>query len=207
MSKKIHIQGEEEQAPVEDLSAEDDSDKSPQPTGETFPSTAEAADDALSQKLVEAERLSKEHYDRLLRVSAEFDNYKKRTARQMQDTVRYANEKLAGELLTVVDNLERAIESAATENGGDDPFVQGVTMTLNEVMKILERHHVTPITALGQPFDPALHQAMMQEPSADHPPNTVVREMQKGYLIHGRLLRPSLVVVSKAVDIPSDIKE
>jgi len=76
--------------------------------------------------------------------------------------------------------------------------VDGVALTLAEVMKILETHHVSPIEALGKPFDPVFHQAMCQEENGDHPPNTVVQEFQKGYLIHDRLLRPAMVVVSKA---------
>ena len=78
-------------------------------------------------------------------------------------------------------------------------MVDGVALTLEEVMKILERHHVSPIHALGEPFDPAFHQAMCQEASEEHAPNTVVQEFQKGYMIHDRLLRPAMVVVSKAV--------
>ena len=159
------------------------------------------SEDELSAKLAAAEEQAKAHYDRLLRLSAEFENYKKRTAREVQDMVKYANEKLARELLVVVDNLERAIASAAERYPQDDPLLQGVHLTLDETLKILARHHVTPITSLGAPFDPTFHQAMMQTDIADHPPNTVVDELQKGYLIHERLLRPALVTVSK---IPAD---
>jgi molecular chaperone GrpE len=115
----------------------------------------------------------------------------------MQEVVKYANEKMAKELLTVVDNLERAIEAACTGCPEDDPFVKGIHLTLGEVLKILERHKVVPVKALGEPFDPTYHQAMMQEEVDDQPPNTVVREMQKGYVMHDRLLRPAMVVVSK----------
>ena len=158
----------------------------------------EVAEDKLSARVNAAEKKAQENYDRLLRVSAEFDNYKKRTAREMQEVVKYANEKMAKELLTVVDNLERAIEAAGTECPEDDALVKGIHLTLGEVLKILERHKVNPVKALGEPFDPTYHQAMMQEEVDDHPPNTVVREMQKGYVMHDRLLRPAMVVVSKA---------
>ena len=151
----------------------------------------------MAIKLQTAEQQAQENYDRLLRVSAEFDNYKKRTAREMQEVVKYANEKMAKELLTVVDNLERAIEAAGAERTDDDPLVKGIHLTLGEVLKILERHKVKPVKALGELFDPTYHQAMMQEEVEGQPPNTVVREMQKGYVIHDRLLRPSMVVVSK----------
>jgi len=158
----------------------------------------QAADEEPASKLQAAQRQAQENYDRLLRVSAEFDNYKKRTAREMQDVIKYANEKMAKELLTVVDNLERAIEAAGAGYADDDPMVKGIHLTLSEVLKILERHKVKPVKALGEPFDPTYHQAMMQEEVADQAPNTVVREMQKGYTIHERLLRPAMVVVSKA---------
>ena len=111
---------------------------------------------------------------------------------------KYANDKLIRQLLPVVDNLERAIASATQDSESGRSVVDGVALTLAEIMKILEAHSVSPIQALGEPFDPTFHQAMCQEESADHPPNTVVQEFQKGYLIHDRLLRPAMVVVSKA---------
>jgi molecular chaperone GrpE len=211
MSKHIPIQGDESEEisddPVREPLAEDSLSSLDQENSETSSETSPetSSDDALqsddtAERLMKAEQSAQESYDRLLRVSAEFDNYKKRSAREMQDAVKYANEKLAGDLLTVVDNLERAIESATVKCGDDDPLLQGVSLVLNDVMKILENHHVKPITALGEPFDPALHQAMMREATDEYPPNTVVREMQKGYLIHERLLRPTMVAVSAAID-------
>ncbi len=150
----------------------------------------------LKQDLEKTRRQAQENYDRLLRVSAEFDNFKKRTNRQIEDIRKFANESLLKELLSVVDNLERAIE-AARDNTADKALLEGIDMTLSGVQKILERFKVQPVEALGQPFDPNYHQAMMQEESDTHPPNTVIKELQKGYLIHDRLLRPALVVVSK----------
>jgi molecular chaperone GrpE len=129
----------------------------------------------------------------------ELENFKKRSARELDDIRKYATENLIRELLSVVDNLERAIASAAPENENDQRLVDGVSLTLAEINKILERHYVSPIQALGNSFDPAFHQAMCQEESTDQPPNTVVQEFQKGYMIHDRLLRPAMVVVSKAV--------
>lgn len=153
-------------------------------------------EDVIAQ-LSAAERQAQDNYDRLLRVMAEFENYKKRTAREMKDVIKYANEKIAKELLTVLDNLERAIASASIHCTPEDPLVQGVELTLNETLKLLERHQVFPIKAVGQPFDPNFHQAMMQEEVEDKPANTVIKELQKGYMIHDRLLRPSLVSVSR----------
>jgi molecular chaperone GrpE len=155
--------------------------------------------DDFEAQLDAARAEAKENHDRMLRMAAELDNYKKRSARDLDDMRKYATENLIRQLLTVVDNLERAIESADPENGKDQGVVDGVVMTLKEIMKILEKHHVKPIEALGEPFDPAFHQAMSQEERSDQPSNTVVQEFQKGYLIHDRLLRPAMVVVSKAV--------
>lgn len=165
---------------------------------DTEPSNESPPLEDMIAQLSAAEKQAQDNYDRLLRVMAEFENYKKRTAREMKEVVKYANEKIAKELLTVVDNLERAIASASIHCTPEDPLVQGVELTLNETLKLLERHQVFPIKALEQPFDPNFHQAVMQEEVGDLPPNTVVKELQKGYMIHDRLLRPSLVAVSTA---------
>ena len=152
----------------------------------------------LQKKMDEALAESQQHYDRLLRVSAEFDNYKKRAVREADEFRKFANEALLRDLLHIVDNLERAITSASESSAGDECVVQGVSMTRDEILKIFSKYGVTPVEAVGKPFDPAYHQAIMQEETDEHPENTVVSEMQKGYLLHDRLLRPSMVVVAKA---------
>ena len=159
--------------------------------------TSDALKD-LEEKVSAAQDEARENHDRMMRVAAEFENYKKRTAREMEDLKKYATENLIRQLLTVVDNLERAIESGSADNQNGQSVVDGVALTLTEVMKILEKHHVSPIESLGESFDPSFHQAMSQEETDEHPSNTVVREYQKGYMIHDRLLRPAMVVVSKS---------
>ncbi len=144
-----------------------------------------------------AEQESSQHYERLLRVSADFENFKKRSFRESEDFRKYANELLLLELLSVVDNLERAIQSTNSENNAAGCVIEGVEMTLKALLKIFEKFSVKLIGAVGKPFDPNFHQAMMQETSDLFPENTVIREFQKGYLLHDRLLRPSMVVVSK----------
>ncbi|MGD8677278.1 MAG: nucleotide exchange factor GrpE [Desulfobacterales bacterium] len=147
----------------------------------------------LETKTGEAE----ENYDRLLRVSAEFENYKKRTAREMLDFQKYANQSLLRELLPIIDNLELAIKAAAEAADSTDAcLLDGVELTRKEILKVFENFHVEPIDALGKPFDPNFHEAVMREESEEHPENTVVNELQKGYLMHDRLLRPSMVVVA-----------
>lgn len=196
MSKHIEIQDDTELAANgSEMQGEPAEEKPTEPVANEQTASPQ---DELGPKLAEAQKQAQENYDRLLRVSAEFENYKKRASREMQEVVKYANERMAKELLGVVDNLERAIASANQTTEVDRALVQGVELTLNETLKLLERHHVTPIQAVGQPFDPNFHQAMMQMEAADQPPNTVVQELQRGYRIHERLLRPALVAVSKA---------
>lgn len=153
----------------------------------------------LRDEVSSAKAEAAEIYDRLLRHSAEFENYKKRVQRQMEDHKKYANEELIKDLLTVVDNLERALNAAGERKAESDAcMAEGIEMTLNEILKILKKHDVTPVEAVGKPFDPTYHEAIMQEETDEHPENTVIGEMQKGYLLHDRLIRPAMVVVSKA---------
>lgn len=154
----------------------------------------------LETRLEKVEKESAEHYDRFLRVSAEFDNYKKRSAREMDDFRKFANESIIKEMLSVVDNLERAMESVDTTSEAQSAIAKGVDMTLAEILKVFEKFAVKPIQAINEPFDPIYHQAVMQEENQDQPDSTVLRELQKGYLMHDRLLRPSMVVVSKSTE-------
>lgn len=151
----------------------------------------------LEQKLAAAESEAKESYDRLLRASAELENYKKRKQKEIADFRKFANESLLKELLNIADNLERAIDMPKNE-GGETQIAEGVDLTLKELIKVFQKFGVQPIVSLGEPFDPAFHQAMMQQEVKDQPDNIVIQEMQKGYVIHDRLLRPAMVVVSKA---------
>jgi molecular chaperone GrpE len=175
-----------------------DNDLALQPPGET--ETPDKKDELIDQ-LNEWKQKAEEERDRMLRVLAEFENYKKRMNRQMEDYRKYANEALLKELLSVVDNLERAIVSSegAMGNPKESCVVEGVEMTLNEILKVLEKFHVTSFEALGKPFDPAFHEAVMQQESKEHPENTILNVLQKGYMIHDRLLRPAMVVVSKSL--------
>lgn len=150
----------------------------------------------LEADLEGAKKEAAQNYDRLLRLSAEFENFKKRSAREMDDFRKYAVESLVKDMLPVVDNLERAIVSAAEDNAAES-LLEGVRMTLDELLKVFDRAKVKPIEALGRTFDPTVHQAVMQEETDAHPDKTVIREFQKGYTIHGRLLRPAMVVVAK----------
>jgi molecular chaperone GrpE len=150
----------------------------------------------METKIKSLEEEAKETYDRFLRVSAEFENYKKRSAREMSEFKKFANESLIKELLLVVDNMERATNSSKDEGNSNNGLVEGLDMTLKELLKIFEKFSVKQVESLGKPFDPNFHQAVMQEETDEHPHNTVINELQKGYIINERLLRPATVVVS-----------
>lgn len=154
----------------------------------------------LEGKLQETETQAQEYYDRFLRVSADFENYKKRAQREIEEFRKYANESLIKDLLNVIDNLERAIDHSGEERN-EDQIAAGLDLTVKELHKILNKFHVKTILSLGKPFDPNFHQAMLHKEDDDHPENTVIEEMQKGYLMHDRLLRPAMVVVSKTKDV------
>ena len=182
--------GTEDQEPIKETD-KDKPDKKKSKAEETDPVQA------LEKEVEAAKQEVQENYDKYLRVFAEFDNYKKRSTREMNDFRKYANEALLRDMLTVVDNLERAIDSSNNHAENTSSIVEGVRMTLGGILDLIEKHHVAPIESVGKPFDPQFHQAFQQEESEDHPSNTVLKEFQKGYLLHGRLLRPSMVVVSK----------
>ncbi len=151
----------------------------------------------LEEQLASAKEEAQANYDRFLRIGAEFDNYKKRILRETSESRKYANETLLRELLSVVDNLERALSAAEKEDTDAAGLIDGVTLTLGELLKIFEKFSVKPIEAQGKPFDPTFHQAMGQEKTDKFPENTVTQEFQKGYTYHDRLLRPAMVMVAK----------
>jgi molecular chaperone GrpE len=137
----------------------------------------------------------KELNDKYLRLAAEFDNYKRLAQRDQRDLIRFGNEQLLKELLPVVDNLERAVK-AARDGGSSDVLIQGVDLTLKQLTGALTRFHVLPVETVGQPFDPATHQAVASVTSEKVPEQHVVDEFQRGYRLHDRTLRAAMVSVS-----------
>ena len=180
----------------------DASDVTPQPEPGESEKKAKKSVDSAQMDFETAKQEAKENYDRYLRVYADFENYKKRSAREMEEFRKFANESLLKEMLNVVDNLERAIDSSNTKSENNASIVEGIQMTLKEILSIFEKFQVTPIDSPGKPFDPRYHQAFQQEESDEYPENTVIRELQKGYLLHDRLLRPAMVMVSKKKKAP-----
>lgn len=149
----------------------------------------------LEAELVQAKAKADEHYDRLLRLQAEFDNYRKRTQKEKAEIIKYASEHLIEELLPVLDNFERAASSAQL-NPDLKTFSQGVDLIFRQLQTALGKEGLKMIEAMGQPFDPNLHDAVLRVESDEHPENTVVEELQKGYYLKEKVLRPSMVKVS-----------
>lgn len=146
--------------------------------------------------LDEKEREAAEYKDKYLRALAEAENARKRIRQQAEESARIQREGLLRDLLSIIDNLERAV-AAARDGGNGKPIVEGVEMVLRSMIDFLRGHGVTQLNAVGQPFDPLLHEAIDQVESAEHEPNTVVDEFVRGYQIGDRLLRPARVAVSR----------
>jgi len=157
----------------------------------------EPAEPALAELVSLKEQLAKtaSQKDDLLRTLADYENSRKRAARDLELERKFAHGKLAGDLLPALDNLDRAVD-AAKKVGEKGPLVDGVLATQLQILDILKRHGITVIESQGNPFDPHLHQAVQMVPSEEQPPNTVLQVLQKGFMIHDRVLRPAAVVVA-----------
>ena len=172
--------------------AEGDPPGEPEVVGEPV----ESHDESAHKELGEAR-------DKLLRLHADFDNFRKRALRDREEALQYGSQNLVKDLLSVVDNLGRAIAHARQSEGGDlQGLLQGVELVFRELEGVLEKHHVHEIDARGQVFNPARHEAMAQVPNPSVPPNTIVEVLQKGYRLRDRLLRPARVVVARAPEEP-----
>lgn len=187
------------------MSENDESEENPAPDA-----TPPAADSPAPTEPTPVERVAAleaekaEFKDRMLRIAAEFDNYKKRVRKDMAEHDIKARETVLREFLEIADNLERAIASWKEGGETDVKSVQeGVELVLRLFKSKLERYSVTAIEAKGQPFDPRVHDAISQSPSSEATPGTVLHELQKGYRVGERLLRPAIVVVASAPPAPA----
>jgi molecular chaperone GrpE len=171
------------------------------------PPNGDAADRAISDlelgvenragdELGELRKQAAEAQDRVLRLQAELENTRKRLRKELEDERRYAELPLLGDLLPVIDNVTRAIE-AAEKNADAASLLAGFKMVLQQLESILERHHGKKIPTDGEEFDPAVHQAIVHQPSDQHPENTIILTTQPGYTLHDRVVRPAQVIVSK----------
>ena len=154
----------------------------------------------LKKLLEEKEKNIKTLQEKILYLQADFENFKKLKTKEKVETLKFGNEALIKEFIPVVDNLEMALNHA-TNTDDYKSILEGVKLTLNEFLKVLEKAGVTRIDAVGKKFDPNLHEAFYQEERDDIEPDTVISEFQKGYLLNERLIRPSRVVLSKKPEI------
>jgi molecular chaperone GrpE len=169
--------------------------------------TTDPPDDLILDPAAEIERLRAElaqktleargHEERALRTMAEFDNARKRAQREREDYVRFANDALIRDLLPVLDNLDRALAAGKTDPGAA-AVTAGVELIQREFLRVLEKYGVAPFSSVGQRFDPERHEAIARVPTTEHEEMTVVRETTRGYLGHGRVLRPAMVAVAVA---------
>jgi molecular chaperone GrpE len=164
-------------------------------TDQVAPS-AESVEGTLPETLEPAEEAQR-YKDLAMRAQAELENAKKRLEREKRDIIKFANENLIKGLLPIVDNLERALDHAEPVQAGSASLTEGVQLILDSLRSLLEKNGVNPVTAVGEKFDPNFHEAVMQEENPEVEEGTVTREVQRGYLLRDRLIRPAMVVVAK----------
>ena len=158
--------------------------------------------EALTAQLDEARQLADTYKDQFLRKAAEFENYRRRTESDVANIIRNANEGLLLSLLPVLDDFERSLKH---QSGDDDPVSKGIQLIYTKLLRILEGQGLVPFDSVGRPFDVEYHDALLQMPSADHPPQTVLEEVERGYKLNDRVLRHAKVIVSApAPDEPLD---
>lgn len=164
-------------------------------TADSNGADATAAEVSLQDELEEARRKADEHHEKVLRMQAEMENLRKRAERDVSNAHKYAIEKFASELLAVKDSLELGLDAGEAEAA---KLQEGTALTLKVLVSALQKFAIEEVDPVGEAFDPNLHQAMTTQESREHEPNTVIQVMQKGYTLHERLLRPAMVIVSRA---------
>jgi molecular chaperone GrpE len=201
----IVVNDEELKAGSENQEAEDQAQQKPadEAMAEAVEDIAETVVDlAEAEVTLDTLRAELAHAkDAALRAQADAQNARRRSEQEVEKARKYALERFTGDLLTVVDTLERAAEAtASSEDEAVKPLAEGVDLTLKSLLGVLGKYQVVAIDPIGEPFDPNLHQAMTMVPNPDMEPNTVMDVMQRGYTLNGRLIRPAMVIVSKAPD-------
>lgn len=157
---------------------------------------AEEADPALLRKLLsEQTTRAEDYYDRLIRLQADYENFRRRTRQEKEEFYKYASEKLISALLPVLDNFERALTA---EGDSIEAFKSGVQMIYKQLQEVLAAEGVKPVPAVGEQFDPLKHEAALKAESAEHPDNTVLEELRRGYYLKDKVIRPAMVKVAKS---------
>ena len=197
MSKHIDKEEEKVISEQEELKAEETEDQTPQEPVEEEPVEEVSREEILEAKVAELEAANAELKDQMLRRQAELENYRKRLIRDKEEAVQYANESLIRDILGFLDNMDRAL--AAAKNGGDlNALIEGFEMTQNQLLSTLDKNWgLKAIDSVGQEFDPSLHEACMMAIDESLDKETVLEEFQKGYTLHGRVVRPSKVKIGK----------
>ncbi|MDQ7842688.1 MAG: nucleotide exchange factor GrpE [Armatimonadota bacterium] len=167
----------------------------PRPAGPEEPAAPTVSVEELQAELARAREEAERNWQQFLHAAADLENYKKQAARQREDAVQGVRAQLLGVILTVVDNLERALEHGTTAD--PQAILEGIRMTHRQVLEVLKTMGVEPMEARGKTFDPRLHEAVDIALDQEAPPDTVVEELQRGYLWHGEVLRPARVRVAR----------
>jgi len=197
---------QEQQNPTPEEAVNFDENQSQGGEAETTQSGQDPLMEAL-QRLAKTETLVIQQKDEVLRVQAEMQNLRRRTEQDVEKAHKFGQEKLSAELIGVMDNLERALEVSVDDaNESVIALKQGVEITLKSFLDCFKKFSIEQVNPLGEPFDPQVHQAMVMQESPDAEPNTVIAVMQKGYTLHSRVIRPAMVVVSKAPHESVDLK-
>ncbi len=196
MSAQEHEDNEELEQNQADAEAITDEATDEAITDETLDSPEKAAD-SLEAQLEDAQEKASENWNQFLRVKAEMDNLRRRNTIDVENAHKYGTEKLVTELLPVLDSMAMGL---ATEDANAESLREGMVLTMGILEKMMEKVGIETIDPLDEKFDPEKHQAMTMQPNAEVEPNTVIAVMQKGYSLNNRLIRPAMVMVSKAAD-------
>jgi molecular chaperone GrpE len=156
---------------------------------------------SLEAKIAELESAAAEAKDKYLRLAADFDNYKKRSRQEHMETIQHASAELIGRLLPALDDLHKALDH--TPEGVDEAWLKGVELSVRKLEEALTAHGLESIEAVGKPFDPSVHEAIGHEESTEHPEDTVVQVLRRGYRIRDRVVRPALVKVARRPALPA----
>jgi molecular chaperone GrpE len=169
----------------------------PPESADADPSTA-----LYQGKIAELESDLAETKDKYLRLAADFDNYKKRTRQEQLETIQHASSELISRLLPVLDDLQNVLEHKP--GGVDKTWIKGLELSIRKLEDALGTHGLQPIDSVGAPFDPKMHEAVGHEESVEHPEDTVVSELRRGYRIRDRVVRPALVKVARRPELPPE---
>ena len=150
---------------------------------------------SLEMKLEAERKRTEEYINRLLYLQADFENYRKRVKREIEESIKYGNEKLIKKLLNVIDELELAVKSGR-ETKNKDALIKGVEIVLKKMYSTLESEGLSKIEAIGKPFDPKLHEAVVKVNTEEYPDGTVIEEVRKGFILNGKVIRPSMVKIA-----------